>query len=296
MNILLTGGGGFIGKNLNAAWQETHCVEAPNRQALELTDTEAVNAYFENKSFDAIVHGANVGGTRKDPQDASQDFYQNIRGFSNLYHQKQAYRTFIQLGSGAEYGRPLQSAHIREEALEHAVPNDVYGLAKRTCSRILENTQDVRAVTLHLFGVFGPHEDYQLRFISNAIVRSLMNLPIVMNQDVLFDYLYVDDLARVIEWLVDNPGEHDHYNVTAGTPMKLSEIAEVVKSVTQNPHPIQIKQTGLGNAYTGSNERLKDYLPCDFKFTSIESGIKLLSSWYASMLTSLDQERIANPL
>ena len=52
---------------------------------------------------------------------------------------------------------------------------------------------------LRLFGVFGRHEDYAIRFISNAICKTLFDLPITLRQNRTFSYLYVDDLGPIVE-------------------------------------------------------------------------------------------------
>ena len=56
-----------------------------------------------------------------------------------------------------------------------------------------------RVYELRLFGVFGPYEDWQVRFLSNACARAVWDMPLVIRQNVFFDYLDVDDLGRILE-------------------------------------------------------------------------------------------------
>ena len=68
--ILLTGSGGFIGKNILESYlSKQYVICAPRSKELDLLDTEAVDSYFKDKNFDAVIHGALKPGHRnaKDP-------------------------------------------------------------------------------------------------------------------------------------------------------------------------------------------------------------------------------------
>jgi len=278
-NIFLTGGKGFIGKHFMERYESSFYIDAPSRQQLELTDVKAVEAYFSQKKFDYIIHGANVGGTRKNQLPSLTCLNENIRAFSSVYRNRETVKRFIQLGSGAEYTRPLPLSKIEESYLEKNVPADEYGFSKLICSQLVKAEPPEKTVVLHLFGVFGPYEDYQARFISNAIVRTLHDLPIIINQDVKFDYLYVKDCVRIMHAFIDQIPLFSHYNLGTGEPIQLSEIAEVVKKVLGTHNKIVIKNSGLGHEYTCNNDRLKEFLGKNFRFTPLEEAVREMAAW-----------------
>lgn len=37
-----------------------------------------------------------------------------------------------------------------------------------------------------------------------------------INQNVKFDYLYIDDLCKIVEWFVTNTPKYNYYNVCTG--------------------------------------------------------------------------------
>jgi len=46
--------------------------------------------------------------------------------------------------------------------------------------------------------------------------RALKGLPVVIRQDTVFDYLYVNDLAKITEWFIEHEAHYKAYNVCTG--------------------------------------------------------------------------------
>jgi hypothetical protein len=46
--------------------------------------------------------------------------------------------------------------------------------------------------------------------------RALKGLPVVICQDTVFDYLYVNDLAKITEWFIEHEAHYKAYNVCTG--------------------------------------------------------------------------------
>jgi UDP-glucose 4-epimerase len=293
--VFLTGGNGFIGKNFIENMSSFYEIDAPLRIQLELTDTRAVDEYFSQQSFDYIIHAANKGGTRKSHLSQHVCLNENLRAFSNVFKHQSAVEKFIQLGSGAEYGCPLKKAKVTESEFGENIPTDEYGFSKYISSKMIEAQPPAKAITLHLFAIFGPYEDYQMRFISQAIVRSLFNLPILINQDVVFDYLYSKDCIEIISRFINNPTGYERYNIGSGNTYRLSEIAEMIKFAVNSNNDILIKNKHLNNEYSCNIDRLKDFLGKGFLFTPIQVAIKELVVFYENNLGALNQEWVLNP-
>ena len=58
MKILITGGSGFIGRNLIKGLNKDYDVFSPTSKELDLTNSDAVEFYLRNKYFDYIIHTA----------------------------------------------------------------------------------------------------------------------------------------------------------------------------------------------------------------------------------------------
>ncbi|MFI5205437.1 MAG: NAD-dependent epimerase/dehydratase family protein [Candidatus Paceibacterales bacterium] len=273
-HILLTGGEGFVGQNIIEQLGIKYEITAPTRQELDLTDLVAVKHFFQNNTFDAIIHAANIG-TYKDGQMPDQTCAQNIQMFFNLATQLKPNQTMIFLGSGAEYDKRHDIAIAAETDFGKSVPADSYGFAKYVCSQYIEKTDSI--IDLRCFGLYGKYEQ-TTRFISGAIIKALTNQPIVINQNVFFDYLYVNDLAGIIDYFLTHKAKHSWYIAASGIRTDLLTLANLVKKITGSQSEITVAQPGLNKEYTANNDRLRQ--ETNFAFTSIEEGIKRLMEYY----------------
>jgi UDP-glucose 4-epimerase len=284
MRILITGGSGFIGRNLAEQLAATYEVSAPSTAELDLLNENAVRDYLSTHLFDVIVHAATTRSNRRlaAPPDMLD---RNCRMFFNLVRNASEGRfgKMIHFGSGAEYERFQLPARAKEDYFDTRVPRDPYGFSKYICAKYIERSD--RIINLRLFGVFGAYEDYTVRFISNACCRALKGLPIVLRQDIVFDYLYIKDLVKITRWFIENTPRHKAYNVSTGRPVALTELARIVARVSaqvsgRNPSPdISVMTEGMGPDYSGDNSRMLAEMG-GYQFWDLEDSIRDLYTWY----------------
>jgi len=288
----LTGGGGFIGKNILEQLGEKYNFISPARQELDLADTRSVFSCLENARVDLVLHLANAGGSRN--QTNLQDIaYNNLLIFFNLIKAKSSYKRLIVLGSGAEYDKREPIKIVKENEFEKKIPNDQYGFSKYIMAKYAQQVDHI--THLRLFGVFGKYEDYEIRFISNAICKALLDLPITIKQNVYFDYIYINDLVKIIDTFIETAPQEVHYNIGNGQPVDLFTLAKIILKIIGKDLPIQIAQEGLNNEYTCDITRLKEEFP-EIKYTALEEAIKDLIEYYELMLPNLDKRLFLNDI
>lgn len=284
MRILLTGATGFIGRNLVECLSANHQVAAPARSELDLLDSVAVRGYLERRRFDVIVHAATERSNRA--LGAAADLLErNCRMFFNLARNRHAFGRMLFLSSGAVYDRACVPPAVTEEQFDARVPSDEYGFSKYLCAKSIRTEEEI--YELRLFGVFGPYEDWRVRFISNACCRAVWDLPVLIRQNVLFDYLDVADLGRVLEHFLAGSFRYRHYNVTTGSPVDLRTLAGEVIEVACKPLKMVVQQEGLASEYSGSNRRLMEEIPT-FQFRRRKESIMRLYDWYAARKAAID--------
>lgn len=284
MKILITGGSGFIGRNLAQQYAPRFEVTAPTRAELDLLDAIAVRGYLNRHRFDAVIHAATERSNRGlTASPASLDC--NCRMFFNLARNSQAFGRMLFLSSGAVYSREHWRPRMHEDYFDAHVPADDYGFSKYVCAKAVEGMD--RVYELRLFGVFGPHEDWRVRFISNACCRAVWGLPVVVRQNVRFDYLDVEDLGWIIDGFLAKRPEHRQYNVCTGRSLDLLTLAQNVVRVSGKDLPIVVKNEGMGSEYSGDPARMLEEIP-DFHFRGIDDSIARLYRWYETRRADIE--------
>jgi GDP-L-fucose synthase len=288
--LLLTGGSGFIGRNLfeHPALQ---CYEilAPRHADLELTDEDAVRSYIKNERIDLVVHSAVKPGHRN-AKDASQLLATNLRMFFSLARNQDLFESLVVIGSGAIYDNRYYGAKRAEESYDEHVPVDDHGFAKYVIEKSIEGTENV--FDLRVFGIYGKYEDYQIRFISNMVCKALAGLPLTIKQDRQFDYLFVDDLAPVIARVLEVGLPWPSINVTPDHSSSLVAIAQTVLEVVgRTDLPLRVAQAGQGLEYSGDNSRLREWMPA-LALTPLRAGIENLVTWYRENWRDIDRTKL----
>jgi len=288
MKIFVTGGSGFIGRNLIEYLGKSHSVYSPTHAELELTEENAVRAYFNLHKFDVVVHSAVRPGHRN-AKDPSRQLYINLRMFHNLLRNKDSFGRMLFLSSGAVYDVSRPMVKVKEADFDTYVPSDEHGFSKYIIAKEIENLDNV--TELRLFGIFGKYEDYAIRFISNSICKALFGLPITLRQDRLFDYLYIDDLMPIIDYFLAAPGKYTAYNVTPDSAAGLLELAGKVRKIVDKDVPIIVGTPGRGLEYSGNNCRLREEIS-GLKFTPVDAAIRRLYAWYSDNKSSIDKNQL----
>ena len=245
MNILITGGNGYIAKSLSKSLDNSISI---TRKDFDLTDRHATNKWFEGKYFDVVIHTAVKGGSRL-LVDGGNIFYENIQMFYNLLNNKHCFGKLINFGSGAELG----------------MPSDPYGLSKNIISKIIDNEDNF--YNIRIYGVFDENE-LDTRFIKSNIKRYINKEPIKIHQDKLMDFFYMKDLIELVRHFIykDNlPKNVDcTYDIDA---CYLSDIAYIINDLSDYKVEIKVGE-GKGKKYIG------DWNPININYIGLEQGIK----------------------
>ncbi len=269
--ILLTGGTGFIGRNILPLLQLKYNVFAPRRYELDLKDTEAVKKFLTSNHIDIVIHTA-IPNAISNENDLKENLCEDsLVAFLNLYNCQNEYNKMIYFGSGAEFDKSRDIIQAKESDFSSFIPKSSYGLAKYTMNLLAQQSKNI--YNLRIFGCFGP-TDAEFKFITHAIRCCMKQKSITINQDCYFDYIYVLDLYHALEIAIESNLKFHDYNICSGNRYQLSEIAQMINRKFQTHQKIVKITDGFNHEYTGSNARFLSEFH-NFKFMNLTDALDL---------------------
>jgi UDP-glucose 4-epimerase len=201
VNILITGSGGFLGKEFIEYFDKSrHKITSFTRQELDITDRDEVRKALQEGNYSVIINTAFIGGNRQD-LDTFNDFVDNLSGFRILAEEKDPSTLMFCFGSGAAYNRNLSVRDVKEAEMGLRHPGDFYGLAKNLISKEIYNYRNI--VEFILFGCFSKSE-MKTRFMQ-ACLNAVS--PMILAEDKFMDFFYIKDLFKVVDHYIDNYSE-----------------------------------------------------------------------------------------
>lgn len=276
MNILITGSGGFIGKSLAEYFKKNteFNLYCPNSCDLNLLNSHKVKDFFEQNRIDFIIHCATKGGI-KDLPDELGVYKDNIEMVNNLLSYKKNSCKVILFSSGAMYDRRLNIKCFEERDYLLRKPVDLYGMSKQKIATYANERNDV--LCLVIFACYGIYEKNS-RFPTLALNDALDGKNIVIENNRIFDYLYIDDLSRIVEFFISNEeswADDRIINATPDSSCSMADIAHIAISLTNSESKVILLKPEQGNEYTGSNLILHSKLK-KLNFTPLSCGLKRL--------------------
>jgi nucleoside-diphosphate-sugar epimerase len=230
MNVLITGGNGFIAKNLRNKLINCN-ITSLNRDDLDLTDAYKTTEFFRDKKFDTVVHTA-AAGVSTPTQDNIDILDQNLSMYYCLLQNQQHFNKFINLGSGAEvYGR-----------------SHPYGLSKAIIRESLLQKQGF--FNIRIYAVFG-YEELNTRFIKANVLKYINNQAMIIHQDKRMDFFYIDDLVSLIGRYIYEDSLPKEIDCTYNQTLTLTGVADIINSLNSHKVHININKNGMDNDYCG---------------------------------------------
>ena len=253
MNILATGGAGFIGSHVvDACINEGHYVvviddcstgrrENVNHGAefmqLDIRSERVANV-FEDTPFDAVIHHAAQMDVRKSVEDPLDDAGVNILGTLNLLTNCVTHRVgrfiFASTG-GAIYGEQESFPADENHPLRPVSP---YGVSKLAAEKYLHYFQAaglLKCLSLRYGNVYGPRQnpDGEAGVIAIFAKKMIAGTQPLIHGDgkQTRDYVYVDDVVRSV-LLALNSTITGSFNIGTGKETTVNELFAILAELT----------------------------------------------------------------
>lgn len=261
MNILITGGNGFLAKEL-AFYLQDFNITSITRQQVDLENIEELQNFFKDKYFDLVLHCAVKGGHRT-TLDESKIVHDNIRMFLNLSKFSDHYTYLINFGSGAELDRrnDLFTKHYADKE----IPEDYYGFAKNIIARLCMLKKNF--YNFRIFNVFSENE-ISSRMIRNSVSRYINKQSLIVHQDRYMDFMYSEDLSKIVRTFINKPFDKNEIDCVYDEKYKLTDVARIINHLSDYKVPVELCSSDLGNGYCGVYSNL------GIEFIGLEKSIQ----------------------
>ncbi|WP_458405213.1 GDP-L-fucose synthase family protein [Methanobrevibacter sp.] len=265
---------------------------------LDLRNSHEVDEFFKDNNPDVVILAAAKVGSIKENVECPVEFLSdNIRIEVNVINSafKNGVENLIFVSSACIYPenskQPLKEEYIFNGRLE--VENEAYGFAKLVGLKLCQfynkeyGTNYVTVVPTNLYGVGDKFDPEHAHVITGVMTRmhdaKINNKPYVEvwgTGNIYREFLYIDDAADAIIFLLEHPHDFDVVNIGTGIDLTIKELVQDIKNVvgyngelkfdTSKPDGIYKRQLDLSRLKSlGWNPNI-----------TLENGLKLTYEWY----------------
>jgi len=307
MNILITGGKGFIGSTLCAVLdnkgynvsvidnrKKENYIELPSdveEYKIDIRDYSKVKEAITNSDF--IVHLAAISRVIWGEQFPQRCVDVNIKGTVNILEaiKKLKEKPKLIIGSSREvYGETNGEPVTEEHQLN---PTNIYAISKAATERLTKQYSilyNLQAVALRFSNVYGNLNDIYDRVTPKFIIKALLEEPICINGGKqIFDFTHIDDtidgITKTIDYFQEIPNNkpfYDVFHITTGTPSTLYDLVNNIETSVKKKIKIEhCKRRDYDvEKFVGDTKKAEKILKfkskIDFK-TGIKNTIKIYS-------------------
>ncbi len=282
--VVVTGGNGFVGRNLRLLCPDWIYLERKN---CDLTDAAATDLVFSQYKGYKLVHLAGkVGGL----------FYNLDQGPVDMYHTNDLINTNV-IQSAKKHGltegvvllstciypdalaqKSLESP-MRESQIHDGLPHSSnlgYALSKRNLDNLctMYGTNHTRLVPGNLYGpgdTTCPDRSHLVQGIADSIKTLRGNLLVVKGaKDTRRQFVHVGYLCKVIKKVIETPPLYTTLNVVTGPGMTIQELVDVLLEHYGKSYVKVIWDSGfpVGQKYKEcDSSRIQEYLPTTNRFS-----------------------------
>ncbi|MED1623867.1 dTDP-glucose 4,6-dehydratase [Bacillus pseudomycoides] len=256
MNVLVTGGAGFIGSNFVRyflkKYPDSHVINydlltyAGNLSSIkdiephsnytfiqgDIRDAKKIQAVMQDYKIDSIVHFAAESHVDRSIQGPMQFYTTNIVGTALLLEAAKTFgiQRFLHISTDEVYGSLGETGYFTEET--PVSPNSPYSASKASSDLIALSyfeTYKLPVIVTRCSNNYGPYQ-YPEKLIPLMITNAMEDkeLPVYGTGQNVRDWLHVFDHCTAIDLVLHNGRDGEIYNVGGNNEKRNIEIVETI--------------------------------------------------------------------
>lgn len=322
MNILLTGGAGYIGSHATLAFLDNghHVTVIDNLSTgnkklvplnasfieCDIQDKLTIKNLLKKEKFDVLMHFAGYIEVEESVSNPEKYFKNNTENAIKLFQvcEENDLKNIIFSSTAAAYGNPVDDKPLNEESL--LKPLNPYGESKIKTEKYLQTNSNLSHVILRYFNVAGADPKMRsgliskkathlIKIASEVVVGKRDKITIFGNDyptpdgTAIRDYIHVSDLANVhvkaAEYLLKKQ-KSEIINCGYGKGFSVKEVLDVVNKV--NEKSINIiegeRRAGDSSMLVSNVSKLNNILDWTPQYNDLIFIIKTALEWEKKIL------------
>lgn len=249
--IYVAGHRGMVGSAIVRELQKLGYYNIVTRTSaeLDLRNQADVDAFYRHEKPDYVfVAAAKVGGILANNTYRAEFLYDNLSIQNNLIHNAYVHgvKKLLFLGSSCIYPKlapqPLKEEYLLSGYLEPT--NEPYAIAKITGIKMCEAYRDqygCNFISAMPTNMYGPNDNYhpENSHVLPALIRKFHEAKEKGSSEVVVwgdgtpmrEFLYADDLANALVYLMLNYNERDFVNVGYGSDITIGDLAKTIGEI-----------------------------------------------------------------
>ncbi len=311
MNILVTGGAGFIGSNLCekliCAGEKIICIDDFNDYynpkikeenlrslesstnfvlyGLDILDRDRLEEVFAKHRFDMVIHLAARAGVRPSISNASLYEAVNVQGTINILEccRKYSIGKLIFASSSSIYGGNKKIPFSEDDIVDR--PISPYAATKKAGELICYTYSHLFNISIYcyrFFTVYGPRQRPEMAIHKfTRLITEEKPIEIFGDGTSSRDYTYVEDIVDVIVSNLENVKGYEIINLGNSNPVKITELIRFIEKAVNKKAQVKFTSTQAGDVPVTYADILKAKKMLKYNpKIQIEEGINKFTAWY----------------
>ena len=290
MKRLVTGGTGLVGSAIIA--------DVKVGRNYDLTNPEICDSMFNEHKPTHVIHcAAKVGGLGGNMNYKGEYFHDNIMINTNVIESARkagvtnlvSFLSTCVFPDNIEYPLTEKKIHLGEPHFS----NYPYAYTKRMADiqiRAYREQYGVKYISVIPCNIYGPNDNFSLEH-GHVIPMLIHKLYLAQQNNTDFviwgsgkplrEFIFSKDVAKLAEWALDNYDESEPIIFSTSNEISIKDLVDLLVKEFEFKGKVIFDDSKPDGQFRkpSDNSKLKSYLP-DFKFISIEEGIKETVKWF----------------